>query len=183
MATVIHRLQRPHSEEGDGLPPAPTCTIDGDLTEFTPDETILEVTRRIGSRHRVPTLCYDPQLEPFGACRVCMVEVEGIPKPVAACHTPVREGMVIRTESEKVCRVRRNVVELLLSDIAEESAHSAHYGRHEFQAIVHQVQADPSKYAGGRRKGDVLAHPHHGQTAPDHVRLDHPYLGLDLAKC
>jgi len=63
----------------------------------------------------IPTLCYRPELPPIGACRVCVVEVEGSRTLVASCHTPIMQGMVIQTHSPKVIAARKVIVELLLA--------------------------------------------------------------------
>ena len=57
---------------------------------------------------KIPTLCYLKNLNEIGACRICMVEIEGYEKLFTACNNPVREGMVIHTNSRKVWKVRRN---------------------------------------------------------------------------
>jgi NADH dehydrogenase/NADH:ubiquinone oxidoreductase subunit G len=75
--------------------------------------TILEVARENGID--IPTLCYLEDLPPVGACRLCVVEVEGSRTLVGSCHTPVTEGMVVRTHSPKVLEVRRVLVELMLA--------------------------------------------------------------------
>jgi len=83
-------------------------------------ETILEFVRRIESRDTIPTMCQDDRLEKFGSCRVCSVELahekNGHTKVVASCHTPVFEGAYIYHETEKIKRLRKNIVELVLSD-------------------------------------------------------------------
>ena len=76
-------------------------------------KTILEVARENGID--IPTLCYIRELSPTGACRVCVVDVEGSRTLVGSCHTPITEGMVIHTHSPKVLEARRLIVELLLS--------------------------------------------------------------------
>src|SRR3954470_11962590 len=63
----------------------------------------------------IPKLCATDSLEAFGSCRVCLVEIEGRAGTPAACTTPVMEGMVVRTRSEQLDRLRRNVAELYLS--------------------------------------------------------------------
>jgi formate dehydrogenase alpha subunit len=63
----------------------------------------------------IPTLCHSPDLTPAGVCRVCVVEVEGAGSLVGSCHTPIAEGMVIRTHSSKVLTARKAIVELLLA--------------------------------------------------------------------
>ncbi|MFC1942175.1 2Fe-2S iron-sulfur cluster-binding protein [Chloroflexota bacterium] len=75
--------------------------------------TILEVARENGID--IPTLCYLEDLSPVGACRLCIVEVEGSRTLVGSCHTPVTEGMVISTHSPKVLEARRVLVELMLA--------------------------------------------------------------------
>jgi len=75
--------------------------------------TILELAQENGID--IPTLCYIPGLTPTGACRVCVVEVEGSRTLVGSCHTPITEGMVVQTHSPKVIAARRIIVELLLS--------------------------------------------------------------------
>jgi NADH dehydrogenase/NADH:ubiquinone oxidoreductase subunit G len=75
--------------------------------------TILEVARENGID--IPTLCYLEDLPPVGACRLCVVEVEGSRTLVGSCHTPIAEGMVIHTHSPKVLETRRVLVELMLA--------------------------------------------------------------------
>lgn len=75
--------------------------------------TILEAAREHGVY--IPTLCYRTELPPIGACRICVVEVTGSRLLVAACHTPVTEGMVIHTHSPAVLQTRRVILRLLLA--------------------------------------------------------------------
>ena len=75
--------------------------------------TILEVARENGID--IPTLCYLEDLPPVGACRLCVVEVEGSRTLVGSCHTPIAEGMVIHTHSPRVLETRRILVELMLA--------------------------------------------------------------------
>lgn len=88
-------------------------TING--TQLTAHEgmTILEVAREHGID--IPTLCYHEDLAPIGACRLCVVEVEGSRTLVASCHTPISPGMVIYTHSPKVIETRKAIVELMLA--------------------------------------------------------------------
>jgi NADH dehydrogenase/NADH:ubiquinone oxidoreductase subunit G len=64
----------------------------------------------------IPSLCYSPDLAPHGGCRLCIVEIEGMSGMPAACTTAVSDGMAVRTSSEELDRVRRDIVELLLAD-------------------------------------------------------------------
>jgi len=88
-------------------------TINGVQLTGHEGATILEVAQAGGID--IPTLCYSPELPPIGACRICVVEVEGSRILVGSCHTPIAEGMVIHTHSAKVLETRRVIVELLLA--------------------------------------------------------------------
>ena len=90
-----------------------TLTIDGRKARVPSQATVLEAAERAGVE--VPALCYDPRLEPFTSCWLCVVEVEGARGPVPACTARVAEGMVVRTHTEEVARLRRLALELLLS--------------------------------------------------------------------
>lgn len=87
--------------------------INGNEFSFKPGETVLTVARRHDID--IPTLCHLKGTTPTGACRVCMVDVEGARTLLAACATPAANGMVVRTESKKVIAARRMVIQLLLS--------------------------------------------------------------------
>jgi predicted molibdopterin-dependent oxidoreductase YjgC len=91
-----------------------TMTLDGKSVEFREGETIYDVAQR--HRKEVPTLCYDPRLEPFGACRLCVVEVEGIRNPVASCTTKATDGMVVNTNSGALKKHRTTLLELVASE-------------------------------------------------------------------
>jgi len=92
-------------------------TIDGRALDVAPATTVLEAIRRLGGD--VPTLCYDERQAAFGACRVCLVGLEGAKGPVPACTTPCAEGMVIDTRDATARRVVGVVVELVLSELPE----------------------------------------------------------------
>jgi predicted molibdopterin-dependent oxidoreductase YjgC len=88
-------------------------TVDGAELEVAPGTTVLEAVRRAG-RH-VPTLCFDDRLRAYGACRVCLVGIDG--RPAASCTTPCRDGMTVVSDDERARRIARNVVELVLSEL------------------------------------------------------------------
>jgi len=88
-------------------------TINGKVCEAAEGQTVLEVARANG--FYIPTLCYLSGLTPTGACRICVVEVEGMRNLVASCSAPATEGMVVRTDTERVLAARRFIVELLVS--------------------------------------------------------------------
>lgn len=90
-----------------------TVTIDGQTFAYNPGEAILEVAQRNGIE--IPTLCYLKGAAPTGACRICVVEVEGARNLVASCAAPVGPNMVIKTDSERVRRARKTNLELLLA--------------------------------------------------------------------
>ncbi len=75
--------------------------------------TILEAARE--NDIYIPTLCYHPRLSPLGQCRLCLVEVEGLDKPVTACDNPVQEGMVVTTDTPAICRAREDILNLVIS--------------------------------------------------------------------
>ncbi|MFH1382307.1 MAG: 2Fe-2S iron-sulfur cluster-binding protein [Chloroflexota bacterium] len=87
--------------------------IDGRSIRGREGMTILELARENGID--IPTLCYLKELSPTGACRICVVEVEGSRTLVGSCHTPITEGMVIQTASPKVLETRKVLIELLLA--------------------------------------------------------------------
>ncbi len=88
--------------------------IDGQEVDFSDGETILEVAQR--NQKEIPTLCYDPRLEPFGGCRLCIVELEGARNPVASCTTKAALGMVIRTATETIETYRKTLLEMVTSE-------------------------------------------------------------------
>ncbi len=90
-------------------------TIDGKEVKAKPEMTLLEAARSIGIS--IPTLCHHEKLEPFGACRLCIVEVEsrGWTKIVVSCVYPVEKNIVVRTRSEKIDRIRKMILELQLA--------------------------------------------------------------------
>lgn len=90
-----------------------TVTINGRQLSSREGMTILEAAQENGMD--IPTLCHRPELTPIGACRICVVEVEGSRTLVGACHTPITQGMVIHTHSPKVLETRKMIVELLLA--------------------------------------------------------------------
>jgi NADH dehydrogenase/NADH:ubiquinone oxidoreductase subunit G len=90
-------------------------SIDGKEVTATQGMTVLEAARKAGIS--IPTLCYHEELEPFGACRLCIVEVEsrGSTRLVVSCVYPAEKNIVVRTRSEKVDRIRKMILELLMA--------------------------------------------------------------------
>ena len=89
--------------------------IDGKEVKATEGMTVLEAAQNAGIS--IPTLCHHEKLDPFGGCRVCIVEVEsgGWTRLVVSCVYPVEKDLVVKTRSEKVDRIRRTIVELLMA--------------------------------------------------------------------
>ncbi len=88
-------------------------TIDNRELEVPTNITILEAAKQ--ANIRIPTLCYDKRLLPFGACRICIVEIEGARERFAtSCTTPVSEGMKIKTTSDEIIKARKTILELML---------------------------------------------------------------------
>ena len=90
----------------------PKLTIDGVQVEVAPNTTILQAAEVAGSE--IPRFCYHDRLSIAGNCRMCLVEVEKSPKPVASCAMPVAEGMVVHTKSPRANKARAGVMEFLL---------------------------------------------------------------------
>lgn len=116
--------------------------IDGKEVKATEGMTVLEAAQSAGIY--IPTLCHHEKLEPFGACRICIVEVEvrGWTKLVVSCVYPVEENIIVRTRSEKVDRIRKTIIELLMAhapDSPELTKMAKEYG-----AIADRYEKDPS---------------------------------------
>jgi NADH-quinone oxidoreductase subunit G len=90
----------------------PKCTIDGREVEVAPGTTVIKAALQMGIH--IPHFCWHPDLSVDGNCRMCLVEVEKMPKLQIACNTVVTDGMVVRTESEKAAEAHRTTLEFLL---------------------------------------------------------------------
>jgi len=89
-------------------------SIDGRSVGVAEGSTVLEAIRKAGLY--VPTLCHDPALKPYGACRLCIVQIKGMRGLPTSCTTPAQEGMVVWTETEEIQRVRRTIMELAIGN-------------------------------------------------------------------
>ena len=89
-----------------------SLTIDGKNISVAPGTTILAAAAELGIK--IPTLCWLQKVSPTGACRICAVEVEGVDRNMTACNTPVKEGIVVTTQSEKLTMARKKIMELML---------------------------------------------------------------------
>ncbi len=91
-----------------------TLTIDGEQLSANDDETLLQIARQHGIS--IPTLCHLEGLSDVGSCRLCLVEIEGSSKLFPACSTRPQEGMVVRTNTDRLRKHRRTIIELLASE-------------------------------------------------------------------
>ena len=124
----------------------PTLIIDGMSVEFPAGQTILEVARRAGI-YTIPTLCYLKDTTATGACRMCMVEVEGARTLLPACATAAAPGMVIRTESPRIDAARTMVLELLLASGNHNCLVCEANGVCELQALAYRYQVSTPSFA------------------------------------
>ncbi|MGA2532657.1 MAG: molybdopterin-dependent oxidoreductase [Candidatus Aminicenantales bacterium] len=166
--------------------------LDGCPVTFEGHPTILEVARANGVY--IPSLCDCPGLEPFAACRICLVEVKGRRGYVPACHTAAEEGLEVRTKSPEIETLRRGILELILAEhpnaclICAEKASCDEYkstirkagevtgcvlcpvnGRCELQRVVESIGVERVHFPSARREGDV--------------RRDDPFIDRDNSLC
>jgi len=120
-----------------------TLTIDGRDVSARADETIIEVARE--NRVPIPSLCYLDGLSIWGGCRLCMVEVAGSNRLIAACSTRVAEGMVISTATDKLQRYRRTIVELLFAERNHVCSVCVSNGHCELQNLAQKCGVDHVK--------------------------------------
>jgi NADPH-dependent glutamate synthase beta subunit-like oxidoreductase/formate hydrogenlyase subunit 6/NADH:ubiquinone oxidoreductase subunit I/ferredoxin len=112
--TVAERLLTTQSPQRPQSTPRIRIEVDGRVVEGFEGQTILEVCRDNGIE--IPTLCYEPKLPGFGACRMCVVEVEGSEYPPISCSQRAEPAMVVKTQTEEVRRLRATNLELIFSD-------------------------------------------------------------------
>lgn len=144
-----------------------TLTIDGIRVTVPEDYYIIEAAKKVGIE--IPALCYDPNLEVVGACRICLVEIEGRNKLEASCSTRVREGMVVHTESEKVVAMRREILQLLLDNHPNDCLTCQKAGECLLQTYAYRYDVKFRKHGGARR--------------PNYVDTSSPYILKDDSKC
>jgi len=149
--------------------------IDNKPYEINVGETILSFIRKNYGKDSVPTLCDAPNLDPFGSCRVCSVDValekNGKTKTMASCHTPVAEGSFIYPDSKNIQKLRKNIIELVLTDHPLDCLTCEVNGNCELQDVAARVGIREVRYPKGAnyldRKKD----------------LSHPYMTSDFSKC
>ncbi len=124
-------------------------TINNRPAEAREGETILELARREG--HAIPTLCHMKGLLPSGACRICVVEVEGQKGLLPACSHPVQDGMVIQTHSARAVETRKTLVELLLANHPDDCLYCVRSGTCELQDLARAYGVRRRRWPAGLR--------------------------------
>jgi predicted molibdopterin-dependent oxidoreductase YjgC len=161
--------------------------VDGATVRVADGATILAACRALGVD--TPTMCYADNLTPVNACRVCVVEVEGSRTLVPACSRAVEQGMVVRTDTDRVRHSRRLVMEFLASSVdVELTGPDVHRWMDEYGT-------DPERYGprmpplpAGRRDGRAPGH-HHGpdpavaETVEQPVKIDNELYVRDYSRC
>jgi len=117
-----------------------TLKIDGRDVSAREDETIINVARQNGIT--IPSLCYLEGLSVWGACRLCMIELKDQPRLLAACSTRVAEGMEVLTDTERLRRYRRTIVELLFAERNHVCSVCVSNGNCELQDLAQQCGVD-----------------------------------------
>ncbi len=130
-------------------------TIDGIKVAIEEGSTILDAAKLAGIK--IPTLCYLKDLNPAGACRMCLVEVKGARSLVASCVYPVAEGMEVTTNSQKIIQARKTNLELLLSNHRKECSNCLKANACKLKEYAEIYQADEKAYAGKKSKGECDA--------------------------
>ena len=147
-----------------------TLTIDGQAASVSEGTSILRAATEIGTQ--IPRLCATDMLSSFGSCRLCLVEIDGRAGTPASCTTPVAEGMVVHTQSERLSRLRRGVMELYISDHPLDCLTCSANGNCELQSMAGAVGLREVRY---------------GMDGATHLQAkkddSNPYFQFDPAKC
>ena len=141
--------------------------IDGSSYSAPKGSTILDIAQ--ANDVYIPTLCYDPRLTPYGACRLCLVEVEGARALLPACYAKADDGMVIRTTTEDLERIRKTLVELLVSDHDMECQGCEKSGRCQLQELANRYGITESTLEGEVHEYEILR--------------ENPFVMRDYNKC
>ncbi|UCC25084.1 MAG: (2Fe-2S)-binding protein [Gemmatimonadales bacterium] len=150
-------------------PNGPTLFLDGQEVRFETGETLFQVAERYGKP--IPTLCYDDRLEPFGGCRLCIVEVEGIRNPVASCTTKAEPGMRVTTKNGTLEMHRRVLLEMVASENREVDVDPlSGYASQELATLVDRYDARTGRFQGHRS----------GTSRPDDPN---PFILRDYENC
>jgi len=135
-----------------------TITVNGKTVKAPAGTLLIEACKQVGIE--VPSFCYYPGLSLQGACRMCLVEIEKMPKLQTACTTPITEGMVVQTETEKVVQARKSMLELLLANHPLDCPVCDAGGECELQDMTFKYGAAESKFI------DIKSHREEQQWSP-----------------
>jgi NADH-quinone oxidoreductase subunit G len=124
-------------------------TVDGDEIEVDAGSSVLQACERAG--REIPRFCYHERLSVAGNCRMCLVEIEKAPKPIASCAYPVAEGMVVRTDTPMVRQARRGVMEFLLINHPLDCPICDQGGECDLQDQSYAYGMDHSRYEENKR--------------------------------
>jgi formate dehydrogenase alpha subunit len=124
--------------------------IDNRDVEVGDDSTILEAAEAAGVK--IPTLCHDSRLTPYGACRMCLVEVEGQNKLLPACTSPAENGMVITTRTDRIERIRKTVLEFLCVHHPLDCPICDSAGECQLQDYVFEYKVGSNRFQGEKKK-------------------------------
>ncbi len=156
---------------------AKVAYIDDQPYEIKDGETIISLMRRNFGKTVVPTLCDAPNLDPFGSCRVCSVDVAltkgGPAKAMASCHTPVMPGSYIYPESDRIQKLRKNIIELVLTDHPLDCLTCEVNNNCELQTVAARVGIRDVRYPEGKNHL-------YKKEEKDH---SHAYMTSDFSKC
>ncbi|HQU68016.1 MAG TPA: formate dehydrogenase subunit alpha [Albidovulum sp.] len=158
-----------------------TLNVDGFDVTVPEGTSILRAGALAGIE--IPKLCATDSVDAFGSCRLCLVEIEGRRGTPASCTTPVAEGMVVHTQTEKLKKMRRGVMELYASDHPAVGLADAANGDSELQAMAARVGLREMRYEAGR--DHVHRRNEDGAANADWRAVDdsNPYFSYDPAKC
>ncbi|TIU75582.1 MAG: formate dehydrogenase subunit alpha, partial [Mesorhizobium sp.] len=163
-----------------------TLTVDGKSVTVPAGTSIMRASMEAGVE--IPKLCATDMLDSFGSCRVCLVEIDGRGGTPASCTTPVGEGMVVHTQTDRLNAIRRGVMELYVSDHPTGWNEKAGTGASEFDKVASTVGLTENRYGvDGRNhvKQENGVAPGHGSLAVDYIARDesNPYFTYDPAQC
>ena len=149
---------------------AVTLEVDGKSITVPTGTSVMRAAAEAGVQ--IPKLCASDNLEPFGSCRLCLVEIDGRKGTPASCTTPVEAGMKVRTQSPRLAKLRRGVMELYASDFPAEALNSSAGVTSEFQEMAVAVGLNEVRY---------------GLWGRNHLKSEkdesNPYFAFDPAKC
>jgi len=138
--------------EAPKAPEMVTFTVDGKTGQAPKGTLLVEAAKTVGVE--IPVFCYHPKLDPAGVCRMCLVQVEKMPKPVTACTTPVTEGMVVHTQTPVVEDLRKGVLEFLLINHPLDCPVCDKGGECDLQDLTFEYGAASSRLADGKVRKD-----------------------------